>query len=84
MKRRYYPKRVNPKIMVAHFSEIFKTGILKKTTMRTFLLVILAVCVARTFRINEIASRLPICVRTEKSKQNVCCVFLRVIFRLMG
>ena len=76
MKDRYYPKRVNPKTMLTHFSEIFKSVGLKKPVFRNLLLAILGVCVAKTFRINEIASRLPIVVETEKSKQKRLLRFL--------
>ena len=64
MNRRYYPKRVNPKTMITHFSEILKPDVLKKTTLRNLLLVSIAV-VAKTFRLSEIASRLPLLVKTD-------------------
>ncbi len=76
MKKRCYPKRVNPKLMLTHFSEMFKSVGLKKPAFRNLLLTILGVCVAKTFRINEIASRLPIVVATEKSKQKRLLRFL--------
>ena len=63
MKWKSPQKGVNPKLMVTHFSKIFKSNVLKKTTARTLLLILMAVAVARTFRINE---RLPIDVKTEK------------------
>ncbi|MDE0087620.1 MAG: hypothetical protein OXU23_17995 [Candidatus Poribacteria bacterium] len=40
------------------------------------MLAVIAVCIAKTFRINEIASRLPILVKTEKSKQKRLLRFL--------
>ena len=76
MKDRYYPKRVNPKTMITHFSEMSKSVGLKKPAFRNLLLAILGVCVAKTFRINEIAARLPIVVATEKSKQKRLLRFL--------
>ena len=57
-------------------SKIFKSNVLKKTTARTLLLILMAVAVARTFRINEIARRLPIDVKTEKAKQKRVLRFL--------
>ncbi|RKU26636.1 hypothetical protein C6499_12805, partial [Candidatus Poribacteria bacterium] len=69
MKNRYAPNRANPKTMITHFREIFKSISLKKPSFRNLFLAIIAVCTAKTFRINEIATRLPIAVKTEKSKQ---------------
>ena len=82
MKDRYYPKRVNPKTMITHFSEMFKPLGLKKPQFRNLLLSILGVCVAKTFRINEIASRLPIVVATEKSRQKRFLRFLETALPL--
>ena len=82
MKKRCYPKRVNPKTMLTHFSEIFKPLGLKKPHFRNLLLSILGICVANTFRINEIASRLPIVVATEKSKQKRFLRFLETALPL--
>ena len=76
MKSKYTPKRGNPKTMITHFREIFKPIGLKKTSFRNLLLAVIAVCIAKTFRINEIASRLPILVKTEKSKQKRLLRFL--------
>ena len=73
---RYYPKRVNPRPMITHLREIVKPIGLKKPSFRNLLLIILAVCTAKTFRINEIASRLPLEVKTEKSKQKRLLRFL--------
>lgn len=80
MKKRYTPKWVNPKPIMAHFSEIFKEIAVKKTQKRNLLLVILAVCVAHTFRIREIAARLPISVKTNKSKEKRLLRFLETEF----
>ena len=76
MKKRTHPKRVNPKTMITHFSEIFKPVGLKNSSFRNLLLSVIAICVANTFRINEIASRLPILVESEKSKQKRLLRFL--------
>ena len=76
MKNRYAPKRANPKTMITHFREIFKPIGLKKPSFRNLLLTVIAVCTAKTFRINEIATRLPIKVKTEKSKQKRLLRFL--------
>ena len=75
MKKRY-PKRVNPQPMITRFQEIFKSVGLKKPTFRNLLFVLIAISVARTFRINEIASRLPVGVAREKSKQKRFLRFL--------
>ena len=75
MKKRY-PKRVNPETMIARFEEIFKSVGMKKPTFRNLLLVLIAISVAQTFRINEIASRLPLVVKREKSKQKRFLRFL--------
>ena len=75
MKKRY-PKRVNPETMITRFEEIFKSVGLKKPTARNLLFVLIAISVAKTFRINEIASRLPLVVDREKSKQKRFLRFL--------
>ena len=75
MKKRY-PKRVNPQTMITRFEEIFKSVGLKKPTARNLLFVLIAISVAQTFRINEIASRLPVIVAREKSKQKRFLRFL--------
>ena len=75
MKKRY-PKRVNPETMITRFEDIFKSVGLKKPTARNLLFVLIAISVAKTFRINEIASRLPLVVDREKSKQKRFLRFL--------
>lgn len=79
---RYYPKRVNPKTMITRFQEIFKPIGLKKTAFRNLLLTTIAISVAKTFRINEIASCLPLVVKTEKSKQKRFLRFLETALPL--
>ena len=76
MKNRYAPNRANPKTMITHFREVFKSIGLKKPSFRNLLLAVIAVCTAKTFRINAIATRLPIAVKTEKSKQKRLLRFL--------
>ncbi len=75
MKKRY-PKRVNPETMIARFGEIFKSVGMKKPVFRNLVLVLIAISVAPTFRINEIASRLSLVVKREKSKQKRFLRFL--------
>ena len=74
--KKIHPKRVNPETMITRFQEIIKSVGLKKPTARNLLFVLIAISVARTFRINEIASRLPISVAREKSKQKRFLRFL--------
>ena len=62
--------------MITHFREIFKPIGLKKPSFRNLLLSVIAISTAKTFRINEIGSRLPIDVKTEKSKHKRFLRFL--------
>lgn len=62
--------------MIARFQEIFKSVGMKKPMFRNLLFTLIAISVAKTFRINEIASHLPIVVDREKSKQKR---FLRLL-----
>ncbi|MDE0018450.1 MAG: transposase [Candidatus Poribacteria bacterium] len=77
---RYSRKRANPKKIIAGFQEVFKGVCVKKTSQRNFLLTVIAVSVSKTFRINAIASRLPIDVVKEKSKQKRLLRFLETPF----
>ncbi|MDE0398370.1 MAG: hypothetical protein OXL96_11250 [Candidatus Poribacteria bacterium] len=74
--KRTYPKRVNPEPMLIRFEEICKPVGLKKPMFRNLCFVLIAISVAKTFRINEIASRFPIVVDREKSKQKRFLRFL--------
>ena len=74
--KKTYPKRVNPKPMIKRFEEIFKSVGMKRPMFGNLLFVLIAISVAQTFRINEIASRLPIVVAREKSKQKRFLRFL--------
>lgn len=62
--------------MITRFEEIFKSVGMKKPTVRNLLFVLIAISVAKTFRINEVASRLPVVVAREKSKQKRFLRFL--------
>ena len=75
MKKRY-PKRVNPKPMLTRFEEIFKSVGMKKPMFRNLLFTLIAISVAKTFRVNDIASLLPVVVAREKSKQKRFLRFL--------
>ncbi len=75
MKKRY-PKRVNPETRITRFEEIFKSVGMKRPIFRNLLFVLVAISIAQTFRINEIASRLPLVVKREKSKQKRFLRFL--------
>ena len=77
---RYSRKRANPKKIIAGFHEVFKGVCVKKTSRRNFFLTLTAVSVSQTFRINAIASRLPIVVEKEKSKQKRLLRFLDAPF----
>ena len=78
--KRTYPKRVNPKPMLTRFAEICKPVGMKKPMFRNLCFVLIAISVAKTFRIHEIASHLPIVVAREKSKQKR---FLRLLDALL-
>ena len=58
------------------------TVCVKKTSVLNFLLTVFAVSVSKTFRINKVASRLPIAVKNEKSKQKRLLHFLETFFRI--
>ena len=77
---RYSQKRVHPGKLIAGLQEVFKGVCLKKPSQQNFALTLLAISVSKSFRINEIASRLPICVRREKSKQKRLLRFLDTPF----
>lgn len=77
----YTRKLANPRKIIAGFQKVFKqVSAKKKTSIRNFLLTVLAVSVSKTFRINEIASCLPIDVAKEKSKQKRLLRFLDTPF----
>ena len=59
---RYSRKRVHPRKIIAGFEKVFKGICVKKTSLWNFFLTLMVVSASRTFRISEIASRLPIAV----------------------
>ena len=61
-------KRVNPIPMITPLTEIFNP-ILNKPALKNVILTLIAIALAKTFRINEIASRLPVSVKHQKTKQ---------------
>ena len=69
MKGKHPQKRVNPTAMITTITEIFNP-VLKKPALKNLILTTLAIALAKTFRINEIASRLPVAVKHQKTKQN--------------
>ena len=72
---RYSQKRVHPEKIIPGLRKVFNNVSVKKTSQRNFFLMVIAVCVSKTFRINAIASRLPISVETEKSKTKTGAAF---------
>ena len=68
MKGKHPQKRVNPTAMITTITEIFNP-VLKKPALKNLILTTLAIALAKTFRINEIASRLPVAVKHQKTKQ---------------
>ena len=73
---KYLPETGKSETMLTRFEEICKSVGMKKPTFRNFCFVLIAISVAKTFRINEIASRLPIVVAREKSRQKRFLRFL--------
>ncbi|MDE0427647.1 MAG: hypothetical protein OXN25_22560 [Candidatus Poribacteria bacterium] len=74
--KKIYPKRVNPNFMLTRFAEICKPLGMKKPVFRNLCFMLHAMSVAKTFRMNEIATCLPIVVDREKSKQKRLLRFL--------
>lgn len=79
MKGKQPQKRMNPLPMITTITEIFNP-VLKKNALRNVILTVLAITLAKIFRINEIASRLPIAVKHQKSKQKRLLRFLARMF----
>ena len=73
MKGKQSQKRVNPTPMITTITEIFKP-VLKKPSLKNLILTIIAL--AKSFRINEIASRLPVSVKHQQTKQKRLLRFL--------
>ena len=60
--------------------KVFNGVCIKKPTLRNFYLLLQAVCVAPSFRIQSIASHLPIRVKHDKSKQKRVLRFIDTYF----
>ncbi len=75
MKGTHRHKRVNPSSMITTLTEIFNP-VLKKPALKNLILTILAIVLAQKFRINEIALRLPVAVKHQKTKQKRLLRFL--------
>ena len=79
MKGKRSQKRVNPTPMITTITEIFKP-VLKKPALKNVILTIIAIALSKPFRINEIASRLPVSVKHQKTKQKRLLRFLASAF----
>ncbi len=79
MKGKHSQKRVNPTPMITTITEIFKP-VLKKPALKNLMLTIIAIALAQSFGINEIASRLPVSVKHQKTKQKRLLRFLARTF----
>ena len=79
MKGKHRTKRVNPTIMITTVTQIFKPN-LKKPALKNLILTVIAIALAKTFRINEIAFRLPVSVKSLKTKQKRLLRFLDSVF----
>ena len=51
--KKKYPKRGNPETMITRFEEILKSVGMKKPMFRNLFFVLIAISVAKTFRINK-------------------------------
>ena len=67
MKGKHPQKSVNPTAMITTIIEIFNP-VLKKPALKNLILTTLAIALAKTFRINEIASRLPVAGHASKDE----------------
>ena len=79
MKGKHPQKRVNPIPMITTITEIFKP-VLKKPALKNVILTVIAIALSKTFRVNEIASRLPVSVKHQKTKQKRLLRFLASAF----
>ncbi len=71
---------VHPRKIITGFRKVFNGICIKKPTLRNFYLMLQAVCVAPSFRIQSIASHLPIRVKHDKSKQKRVLRFIDTYF----
>ena len=69
-------KRVSPKRMIHTIHETFKDT-LKKPALKNTILIVIAIALSKTLRINEIAGHLPVAVKTRKTKQKRVLRFLK-------
>ena len=79
MKGKQSQKRVNPTPIITTLTEIFKP-VLNKPALKNVILTVIAIALSKTFRINEIASRLPVSVKHQKTKQKRLLRFLASAF----
>ena len=79
MKGKHPQKRVNPTPMITTITEIFKP-VLKRPALKNVILTIIAIALSKTFRVNAIASRLPVSVKHQKTKQKRLLRFLASAF----
>ena len=79
MKGKQSQKRVNPTPMTTTITEIFNP-ILTKPALKNVILTIIAITLSKSFRINEITSRLPVSVKHQKMKQKRLLRFLARAF----
>ena len=75
-RKRAAKKRVNPKRLIHTVNEIFNNT-LKKPALKNTILVVIAIALSKTLRINEIALHLPVAVKTKKTKQKRLLRFLK-------
>ena len=81
MKGKQSRKRVNPTPMITTITEIFKP-VLKKPALKNVILTVIAIALSQSFRINDIAARLPVAVKHYKTKQKRLLRFLARAFPL--
>ena len=75
MKGKHPKLRVNPTPMITTITEIFNP-VLKKPALKNLILTLIAIALSKTFRVNEIASHLPVSVAHQKTKQKRLLRFL--------
>ena len=79
MKGKQSQKRVNPTPMITTITEIFNP-VLNKPTLKNLILTLIAIALSKPFRINEIASQLPVSVKHQKTQQKRLLRFLARAF----
>ncbi len=79
MKGKHIQKRVNPTTMITTITQIFNP-VLKKPALKTLIPTTIAIALAKTFRLNEITSRLPVAVKPQKTKQKRLLRFIDSVF----